>query len=283
MNVYEVIPAKYHKTLSHHKSITGDLNKSILSAGFIKKTYEPSEPTLSLFNYYGALLLLDGTGIYVEPSGYKRKIYPGTFIQRLPYREHFTIQSENTVWYETFFCFGMELFNALDNLNIIRHEPVLYPGLHTGLIRSFVSFYNKLQNTTYEDTASVIPQAIDLLVSVYQQDKAKNTSKNTTIIELICEYIDTNISKQLSIQDLSNQFNMSSENFRKIFKQKMGISPGKYIIQRRINKAQDILTQSENSIKSIALSMGYPDAYSFSKQFKKFAGISPSRFRELFN
>ena len=74
---------------------------------------------------------------------------------------------------------------------------------------------------------------------------------------------------------------MSDTYFRKIFKANYGISPMEYIINKRMSRAQSIITSGEyNSINEVALSVGYSDALYFSRVFSKKFGICPSKFIE---
>jgi YesN/AraC family two-component response regulator len=54
--------------------------------------------------------------------------------------------------------------------------------------------------------------------------------------------------------------------------------PKRYIIQMKINHAAELLRFGEYKISDVALMSGYSDVYFFSRQFKKYMGISPSDF-----
>ena len=84
----------------------------------------------------------------------------------------------------------------------------------------------------------------------------------------------------MNIRDIVKQYNYSYSHFRKRFRQKYGISPAKFRIARRIEKAKAYLDEGELSVKQIAIDLGYPDTFTFSKQFKKITGLSPVNFRK---
>jgi AraC-like DNA-binding protein len=73
---------------------------------------------------------------------------------------------------------------------------------------------------------------------------------------------------------------LSYERFRKIFRQRQGLSPGDYRIRRRIDQAKALITQHRLSNKEIAYALGYADPFTFSKQFKQVVGMSPAVFRK---
>ena len=66
----------------------------------------------------------------------------------------------------------------------------------------------------------------------------------------------------------------------KIFKDIMGDSPINYLIRIRLSKAKELLENSKLSIKEISEAIGYKDPYYFSKLYKKYYGISPSKHRK---
>jgi AraC family transcriptional regulator len=71
---------------------------------------------------------------------------------------------------------------------------------------------------------------------------------------------------------------MSEKYFIRYFKQALGVTPGQYMIQLRMNRARDLVYTQRYSMQQVASLLGYPDAYSFSKAFKKHYKVPPSKF-----
>ena len=59
----------------------------------------------------------------------------------------------------------------------------------------------------------------------------------------------------------------------------MGISPIAYTKQLRIEKAKEMLKSDYGTLFDIALSLGYSSLYDFSRDFKKYAGVAPSKYK----
>ena len=68
--------------------------------------------------------------------------------------------------------------------------------------------------------------------------------------------------------------------FRRLFKEKYGISPMRYINVNRLKRAKNLLIEDEMSISEISQYCGFLDGYSFSRVFKKWVGISPSEYKK---
>ena len=72
---------------------------------------------------------------------------------------------------------------------------------------------------------------------------------------------------------------MSQSNFQRLFRLETGFSPKHYELELRLEKARCRLGSPEKSINEIAEECGFSDRYAFSKAFRKYAGISPARYR----
>ena len=69
----------------------------------------------------------------------------------------------------------------------------------------------------------------------------------------------------------------------KIFKKEFGITPFKYLWQKKIGLAKSMLKSTNLSVKEIAFRLNYADEYYFSNAFKQKVGISPSEYRKRLN
>lgn len=84
----------------------------------------------------------------------------------------------------------------------------------------------------------------------------------------------------ITIKEVYQHLNLSRSYFHHIFTDQAGISPQVFLINLRMKKAGDLLLKSDNTITTIAISVGYKDGLAFSKAFKNFYGLSPSYFRK---
>ena len=117
------------------------------------------------------------------------------------------------------------------------------------------------------------------------QDAAINVSrkKEETYIDTISkakEYIKIHFSRDLSLDDVSKEFNISPYYFSKLFKKETGDNFIDYITSVRIEKAKELLISSDNSMKEICIEVGYQDPNYFSRTFKKNVGVTPTDYRE---
>lgn len=93
------------------------------------------------------------------------------------------------------------------------------------------------------------------------------------------QYIESGLSYPISLRELAKQVGLSEYYFCRAFKEVTGISPYKYVLQKRIEFACARLQQDNMSIQDIAFAAGFSDPVQFTKQFKRINGITPSAYR----
>jgi AraC-like DNA-binding protein len=93
------------------------------------------------------------------------------------------------------------------------------------------------------------------------------------------DYMDQNYLKNPSLQEVAKKAGMAPNYFHRKFKTAFEISPYIYMLQKRMDKAKNLLLITSHSIKEIAVMSGYANEFYFSKTFKKFTGSNPRDFR----
>lgn len=106
----------------------------------------------------------------------------------------------------------------------------------------------------------------------------KNDSKENMVLHII-EYIEENCTKPLHLCDICAEYFISEEYMIRIFRQKTGTTPYNYYHHFKLIKSSQLLIYTDMTIKEIAASFGYTSLSSYSIQFKKEFGVSPSEHR----
>jgi AraC family transcriptional regulator len=94
----------------------------------------------------------------------------------------------------------------------------------------------------------------------------------------VFEYIYKNIGTRLSIDELAKLINLSKNYFSAYFKKATGMSVQYYIYRARMIRAKEYIRINKYPIKKISYLLGYQDQNAFSKAFKRYYKISPSKF-----
>ncbi len=95
------------------------------------------------------------------------------------------------------------------------------------------------------------------------------------------EYIEKNITRRLSLEDIAGASHLSPYHFHRVFRELMGETVNDYVARKRLEYAANYLLCSTNtSITEVATSLGYSSAANFAKAFKQYYGISPTELRQ---
>jgi AraC family transcriptional regulator len=95
----------------------------------------------------------------------------------------------------------------------------------------------------------------------------------------VLEYIHESLDQDIKLADLATLLGMSQFHFSHLFKQSIGTAPYQYLLQQRIERAKQLLKQTDQSIIDIALTCGFNSHSHLSKQFRQFTGMTPTAYR----
>ena len=95
----------------------------------------------------------------------------------------------------------------------------------------------------------------------------------------VLEYINEHLNQDIKLADLAQLVGMSQFHFSHLFKQSMGKAPYQYLLQQRVERAKQLLKQTNRSIMDIALECGFNSHSHLSKQFRQFTGMAPRAYR----
>jgi AraC family transcriptional regulator len=89
----------------------------------------------------------------------------------------------------------------------------------------------------------------------------------------------TNVAAEFSLDRLAGQAGLSKFYFNRLFKNTTGMSPSRYHITLRMDKARRLLRESKRSVVDVALDVGYANPSHFARLFRRETGLSPSDYR----
>ncbi|MEZ4675997.1 MAG: AraC family transcriptional regulator [Caldilineaceae bacterium] len=100
-----------------------------------------------------------------------------------------------------------------------------------------------------------------------------------TRFEEICWYIEEHLDEPLSVDDLAAQAHLSRYHFIRRFQRAHYYTPRQYLIHKRLERAKDLLANSELPVTEICFAVGFESLGSFSTLFHNVVGWSPSIYR----
>lgn len=152
---------------------------------------------------------------------------------------------------------------------------------------NFLIHHTVTEYTEKKDFYSLQVQAniYTLLIEIVRKNRKEiiNEKESHTDTDFsfynILEYIDTHSGEPLEIHKLAEMCHMSYSHFAKLFRENYGRSCKEYITYIRLNKAQDLLLNTDYDLNYIAQETGFFDCSHFIRTYKKWKGITPKQER----
>ena len=116
----------------------------------------------------------------------------------------------------------------------------------------------------------------DLFALILQKD-----DDGRDVITRAIGHIESDYSKELSIDKLAETVGVERTYFSTLFKKKTGMSPKQYLTDYRMKTAASLLSDLGMRVSDAAKAVGYSDTFNFSKMFKKHYGVSPKDYVKL--
>ena len=174
------------------------------------------------------------------------------------------------------FSFKAYLFN-ISNVIIRSAEDVLSDDVIAELLDKLGASF---QGEDYQRISRALEDAVVYICREYRE---KKSSSNKHLNANVILYIESRISDaQLSSDMIAVAMNLNSAYLRRFFKEQNGITLWDFINMKRIETAKNLLITTHSSIKNIALSCGYISISTFVRTFKKFSGMTPGHYRDLY-
>jgi AraC-like DNA-binding protein len=101
------------------------------------------------------------------------------------------------------------------------------------------------------------------------------------ILESINKYVRANLSRAVTIADIAEELGYCVSHLRAVFRDRLGVSLGKYMRESRLSEAAQLLQSSTLNVSEIGERCGFESLYAFSRAFRKAYGIPPRTYRQL--
>lgn len=225
--------------------------------------------------------VLRGSGHFEDWNGHSRRVAAGDLIELPPDREHGVVHDGDGQWAEVYVTADGAFARAMISVGVVDEDrPVLHPGVDLALVERFEEILSILKRSPDTELPRALLGVHEMLVKAQAMDRQhRQPHPHATLVEQACDLLGRDLNRRMSAVELAGELGLSYERFRKVFRDRTGLSPGEYRIRRRLDHARALLAHRKLSVKEVAYALGYKDPFTFSKQFKQFVGVSPAHFR----
>lgn len=222
---------------------------------------------------YRWLLLIKGAGRAVDEHGHVASLRPGSLFVRYPHAPHRVERDFRQPWLEFFIGCSAPLTAGLEALTVIdptlRHARVGMDAAQRDWLAGWARGLAQL-----DGPAALVGHAARLFDRLERErfDPDADAARLAQAYRLLAR-------SGLSLAAVAAQLDFSTDGFRRWFTALTGVTPKRWVIIQRIDQAKELLRESPLTVAAVAEELGYPDAFSFSKQFKQVVGYPPSQHR----
>ncbi len=159
------------------------------------------------------------------------------------------------------------------------------PIIHISLYNELYSIMEKIYTISKDLSLSAKFSATGLIYEFFSilVQNANIRKDNINSIKTALRIIDYNYSSPITVEQIAKRVSLNPSYFSRVFTERVGLPPKQYLLKKRLERATELLNETNASIFEIANSVGYDDQLYFSRIFKKYIGVSPFEYRKKHN
>lgn len=171
-----------------------------------------------------------------------------------------------------------------------QQPQMVRPNLHSRISERnniFEEIFNTLnqgysrENLRYASSLLHYYLASMRYLQQYRQAGTQKADADASVVEAAIHYMKENLERRLSLQHVADYTGYSVSHFTMLFKRQTGLSPISYFNHLRIQRACEMLLDTDFHVNQLCHKVGIDDAYYFSRLFTKTMGMSPLDYRKL--
>lgn len=194
----------------------------------------------------------------------------------------------------TYECIVIDVDRFLGSSTALREEydalpshgrQIYPPASPAGALISALFDALEKKSTYYEFTSIGLLWQLFGSIGAQEAEKKSSASQQSSFratkqMKAVLDYIRTNFSSKLTLQELASVAQMSPEHFCRVFRSATGQSPITYLNYYRIECAAELLCFTDESITEISYRCGFSDLSYFYQTFHRYKGITPKSYRK---
>ena len=236
-----------------------------------------------VLNEYQMLYLVEGEGFFRSAHHALTPIKAGDIFLLFPDEWHSYGPQPGSRWKSYWIGFkGKNMDDRVAEGFLSKDKPIYHVGFSSKILELYDSALRAaLEEGAYSQQlmAGIVNHLVGLM---YSLERNIQLNKNHAHVEMIGRArlrIRKTLESNFTIQQLAEEMGMSYSNFRKLFKEHTGMAPALYQQDLRLQRAKELLSTTDLSIKEIAYALNFDSPDYFSSKFRAKTGMKPSEFR----
>ena len=187
------------------------------------------------------------------------------------------------------------LLQQLAHMHSIYVSPKKVNAAVTSAMNVFLTYATLLDSTIFLEermerfiddvihaiTAEDMQNIAEQFCNFYLEQMQAINQNISSVIKLAVSYINKNYNTKITLDNVAAQVFLNPSYLSQLFKKEMNIQFGDYLERIRINKAKELIRNSNKAMSEISEIVGFSNQNYFNKVFKKVTGVSPLKYRKL--
>jgi AraC-like DNA-binding protein len=263
--------------------------ESELSVLFVGESQtEPSHQLgPKVYDYYLIHHIISGKGRFTA-KGHEMQLQAGDNFIIEPEQLVSYVSDEEEPWYYRWIAFtGRQAADLIASAGIFAQQPIV----HTGKGRRAAALIHRIGLAFQEKRSGSHLKAngfLHLLLAEYSEALAPSSalsdvphSEMERIVDRAIHFLSTQYAEPITIEMMAESLGYNRAYLSRLFKRHTKDTPVTFLLKLRVDKARQLLRERlELTVEQIAASVGFHDPLYFSKQFRRWHGVSPTEYRE---
>jgi AraC-like DNA-binding protein len=226
------------------------------------------------FEFYCISHMFSGNGFYWRPGQDVLPVKAGQCILASPGTEHNYGPAPHSDYQEDTLNFTGPL------ADMMFKSGVFADGIYDlGPARRLSAIFNSLSDPSDHAQLNAGLALQQFLYDLYNKRFREHGRERYPEIDELLKLLREQPERWWSIDEMAAYCNMSDDQFRRVFRKRVGMLPKLYVDRMKLNHAAAMLTGTRLSIAEIAEKIGYTDQYHFNRRFKEIMGMPPGHYR----
>jgi transcriptional regulator of acetoin/glycerol metabolism len=217
-------------------------------------------------------------GMLLAVDGDQRVVGANRIARRSLLLDDRGLQAGVSLW--TMFKQDPELFRRKDNADIATR--LVIAGSHesrsvlvTPPIQPFADWRNVANAAVHARPRLDVISTLEKMAPTPQA----HGGLSPAAMRRVREYVDAHLGASMDLAMLAGIAGVSIHHFARGFKQSAGVTPHHYLVQKRVERARDLLAQTDLPLSEIAYAVGFSDQSHLARHFRQMLGVTPGQFR----
>lgn len=243
----------------------------------------PPNPMRTL-RYYAFNYTLNGRGTYLGRNSAPRPVGRGDISLFFPGIPHGCGTAAGEFWDELWFEFEGPAFDLMRKTKLLDPaRPVHHTEDCDYWFRRFFQIIPPLHLRQQTPPQVIVARFVSVLTDILANSKAdedRTPDRREEWVDRACQLLSNHeVHPENHVAAVARKLGFSYESFRKKFREAVGVAPGQFHLDARIDRAAALLHQGRHTIKEISEQLSFCDEFYFSRCFKRRFGQSPRAFR----